>query len=428
MVSTLTSFSALFLANLTLLTGLGLLGTFLSLRLTIEGYAPQTTGLVMGSYFFGLIIGSYVCQRLIRRVGHIRSFAAFAAVTTSVVMLHGLYLSAFAWAVFRMLTGLAALGLTMVIESWLNECTEPGARGRVFSIYLVTTYLGITIGQQLINVADITSDTILFLAGILLALSLVPVAVTHSISPRLPTLGRVYFGELFRRAPVGMLGCLTAGLTNGAFYALGPVFALKIDLTISQVAWLMTFTIFGGLILQWPVGLISDRFDRTNVLAILGILLAGVSIGIIVIAPVSYSGFMAAMGLFGGLIFTIYPVAVARAHDLFEPHEIMPVSAGLLLAFSIGATIGPLAVSSAMAVTNNPYGFFGYYVLIGGTYGLITFYLRRKEKVTIIPVGEQVDFVPMKDTSAIAVMIDPRTPIEASGAAFEGQDPPNKGG
>lgn len=423
MVSTLISFSALFLANLTLMTGLGLLGTFLSIRLTVEGYASQTIGLVMGAYFLGLILGSVVCQRLILRVGHIRSFAAFAAVTTSIAMLHGLCLSPLAWAVFRLLSGVAAIGLTMVIESWLNECTETHARGRVFSIYLVSTYLGITIGQQFINVYEITSDKLFFVAGILLALSLVPVAVTHSISPRLPTMERVRFSELFRRSPVGMLGCLTAGLINGAFYALGPVFALKIGLTISQVSWFMTAAIFGGLVLQWPVGLVSDRFDRTKVLATLGVLLAIVSSGVIMIAHASYPGFLMGMGLFGGVIFTIYPVAVARAHDLFEPGEIIPVSSGLLLAFSIGATAGPVAASSAMAATGTPYGFFGYGIVIGLVYAFVTFYLRRKESVAIIPVEEQVDFVPMKETSTVAMMFDPRTDTEAQQTDGVSEDP-----
>jgi MFS family permease len=423
MVSTLISFSALFIANLTLMAGLGLLGTFLSVRLTVQGYASQTIGLVMGAYFLGLIVGSVVCQRLILRVGHIRSFAAFAAVTTSIAMLHGLYLSPVAWAVFRLLSGVAAIGLTMVIESWLNECTETHARGRVFSIYLVSTYLGITIGQQFINVYEITSDKLFFVAGILLALSLVPVAVTHSISPRLPTMERVRFSELFRRSPVGMLGCLTAGLINGAFYALGPVFALKIGLTISQVSWFMTAAIFGGLVLQWPVGLVSDRFDRTKVLATLGVLLAIVSSGVIMIAHVSYPGFLMGMGLFGGVIFTIYPVAVARAHDLFEPGEIIPVSSGLLLAFSIGAAAGPVAASSAMAATGTPYGFFGYGIVIGLVYAFVTFYLRRKESVAIIPVEEQVDFVPMKETSTVAMMFDPRTDTEAQQTDGVSEDP-----
>lgn len=411
MIATLFSFSALFLADLTLMTGLGLLGTLLSVRLTVEGFAPQTTGWVMGSYFLGLILGSFLCQRLIQRVGHIRAFAAFAAIATSIVMLHGLYLSALTWAAFRLLTGIAAFGLTMVIESWLNERTESRARGRIFALYLVMTYLGIGLGQQIINAADIRGATLFFVTGILMAMSLVPVAVTHSISPQLPTLKRVPLRKLFHQAPIGMWGCLAAGLSNGAFYAMGPVFAIQIGLNVSQVSWFMTATIFGGLILQWPVGLISDQFDRTKVLAALGFLMAAVSLGILIIAQISYAGFMIAMGLYGGIMFAIYPVAVARAHDLFEPNDIIPVSAGLLLAYSIGAAVGPVAASSVMALTGNPYGFFGFCFLCGASYALGTVSLRRKERVAIIAVEEQVDFVPMKDTSTIALMIDPRSEV-----------------
>ena len=275
MASALASFVALFAAVFFLLMGTGLLGTLLSLRMAISGLSAQVTGWVMAAYFAGLVIGSFTCQRLVQRVGHVRSFAAFAAVTTATVMLHGLYFSAFFWGILRFLTGITSMGLYMVIESWLNECAEAHTRGRVFSIYMVLGYLGMGTGQLLLNAGDVRGQELFLITGIFLALCLVPVAVTSSVHPKMSKTVSFNLADLMQRAPLGMLGCLSAGLINGAFYALGPVFSNQIGLTDAQVAWFMTSTIFGGLILQWPVGALSDRFDRTLVLPILAVAMRG---------------------------------------------------------------------------------------------------------------------------------------------------------
>ena len=139
---------------LLLAMSLGLLATVLSLKLTIEGFSTQMTGLILTSYFIGSVTGAIYCLPLIRSVGHIRAFTAFAALATAMIMLHGFYISAFAWAVFRFFTGIATIGLFMVIESWFNECAQPQTRGRVFSIYMVMCYLGGSVGQQLLNIGE----------------------------------------------------------------------------------------------------------------------------------------------------------------------------------------------------------------------------------------------------------------------------------
>jgi len=161
--------------------GVGLLGTLLSLRLIIDCCSTQVTGLVMSAYYLGLVSGSLLCHRLIQRVGHIRSFAVFAATATAMVMLHGLYVSALFWAILRFLTGIATIGLYMVVESWLGECAESGFRSRIFSIYMVLSYLGIAIGQQLLNLGDIGGHQLFFITGFLLTLCLVPVTATWLI-------------------------------------------------------------------------------------------------------------------------------------------------------------------------------------------------------------------------------------------------------
>ena len=409
MISTLTSFLALYTAVFSLLMGMGLLGTFLSLRMTMSGFSPMATGLIQAAYYLGLVIGSLVCQRLVQRVGHIRTFGALAAVTTATVMLHGMYFSAPVWGLLRLVTGMANIGLYMVIESWLNECTAPEMRGRVFSIYMVLSYLGIGIGQLLLNLTDPMGAGPFFLAGMLLALCLVPVSLTSAISPTLPEANRIRLAALLRKTPLGMLGCLTAGLLNSGFYAMGPVFGHDIGLSVGQLSLFMGAAVFGGLSLQWPVGMLSDRFDRTLVLPVLAALIGILSLVVLFTAHGSFAGLLTAIAVYGGIGFTLYPVAVARGHDLFEPGQVVAVSSGLLFSYGVGASVGPIMAAATMSAIGGPQGLFAYTALVAGAYAIMSAWLRTLESVSIVPVEDQGAFMPMKSTaSSVAMVIDPR--------------------
>ena len=413
MFSTLSSFFGLFTAVFIMLMGVGSLSTLLSLRMTMAGFSTQITGLIMAAYFVGLVAGSFTCQRLIHRVGHIRSFAAFAAVATAIVMMHGLYLSAPFWAFLRFMSGVVTIGLYMVIESWLNEFTVPGSRGRVFSIYMVCSYLGMGLGQQILNIGDSSTQEPFFIIGILLALCLVPVAVTHSISPKLPPTAKFDLIALIKQSPMGMGGSFLAGVTNSSFYAMGPVFGNQIGLSVSDVAGMMTTTIFGGLLCQWPLGLLSDRFDRSLILSIIGVLVALTATGIILTAGIPYRFLLMIMALFGGIIFAVYPVAVSRAHDVSQSHDVVSISSALLLCFGVGSSIGPMAASGIMTGFDSPYALFGFCACIGGLYAILGIVLRQTERIKRVPVDEQVDFFPMKNTSQVAHALDPRGSLEA---------------
>lgn len=408
MVSTLSSFLALYSAVFCLLMGVGLLSTFLSLRMSLAGYSTEVIGLILAAYYVGLVLGSVVCQRLVARVGHIRTFAALAAVATAAVMLHGVFFSAWAWGLLRLVTGIATMGLYMVIESWLNECTDPKYRGRVFSIYMVLSYLGIGIGQFLLNVAEPSLPTNFFIAGMLLALCLVPVSMTTAVSPSMPAPSNFNLIKLLKKAPLGIVGCFAAGLSNSAFYAMGPVFGHEIGLSVPQLSVLMSATVIGGLMFQWPVGLASDRFDRTHVLPLLSGLVCVISIGIVITAGIPFGGLLIIMVCFGGAMFTVYPVAVARSHDLFDPCEVVDVSTGLLLSFGVGASIGPVAAAMVMKVLHTPYGVFVFTAATTFLYAIMAYFLRRQEMIEIVPVADQSDFLPMMRTSPVAMVIDPR--------------------
>jgi predicted MFS family arabinose efflux permease len=300
----------------------------------------------------------------------------------------------------------------MVIESWLNECTQPQARGRVFSIYMVMCYLGSSVGQQFLNLGDPKGQTLFFVVGFLLVSCIIPVALTHSIHPEMPEIEPVKLKAILQKAPVGMLGCFTSGLTVSSFYTMGPVFCHQINLTVSELSYFMTVTVLGGLLLQWPVGAFSDRFDRSVVIPVLGGLFAVISGLMIVAAQSSFGVLLLASILFGGFMFTIYPSAVARAHDMFEPKDVVNVSSALLLSYGLGAVIAPITSSAAIKLLDSPYGFYAFFSATSAVYAVVSFLLRQKEIARIIPVEDQVDFMIMKHTSQMVMQIDPRSELD----------------
>jgi MFS family permease len=361
----------------------------------------------------GLLAGSFVCHRLIQRVGHIRAFTVFAATTTAAALLHGIHLSPWFWAVLRFLSGITTFGLFMVIESWLNECTESRYRGRVFSIYMTLAYLGIGIGQQLLNVGDVRGPTLFIITGVLFALCLIPVSSTEGVHPRLPETKPYRFIAIFRRAPLGMLGSMAAGLTNSAFYAMTPVACTGIGLPLDQLSWIMSITVFSGLAAQWAVGRVSDRFDRTVVLIVVAVAITIVSGFMFINQQASFFVLALEMGLFGALAFAVYPVAVARAHDIFGGKDAVAVSAGLLCAYSIGASISPVLASGMMTLLDTPFGLFAFWGLVNGSFAVVTLVLRKRERIDIVAVENQVAFVPMQGTSPVAMTLDPRSEPES---------------
>jgi MFS family permease len=411
MYANIRPFVALYSAVTLLMMGQGLLNTFLGFRLSLEGVSTQITGLVLSAYFVGLVAGTSVGRKIIRSVGHIRAFAAFTAVTTAVIMVHGFCTAPLLWAGLRFAAGIANMGLFMVIESWLNECAEPRFRGRIFSIYMIVSYLGSTVGQQLLNAGDVHGQTLFLVAGVFVVLSTIPVAMTHSIHPKLPKVEQVAMKTILKKAPIGMLGCFGAGLLHSAFYTMGPVFAHQIHLSVAQISWFMSLTVLGGLLLQWPVGMISDRLDRSLVLPVLGIILAGISLVILMSSRYSLGMLLGGTAVFGGIFFSIYPVAVARAHDIFDAQDVVKVSSVLLLCYGIGAMFGPTLAASVMALTDTPYGLYYFMIAVSSLYAVVTLLLRRMESVRIVPVEEQVEFVMMETTSDVAMHLDPRMEI-----------------
>jgi len=403
MLNTLFSLVALFVTTFLMLVGNGLLGSLLGLRLAQQGAGPLAAAVVMTGYYAGLVAGALLCTRIIRRVGHIRAFAAFCATNIATTLLLSIIGGAPVWTLLRFCTGLSMMGAYMVIESWLNERAEASMRGRVFSIYMLVSYGGIGLSQFLLGFSERAGQTLLVIAALLFALCMLPVVLTRAAVPG--PMEKVVFDirHLFRLAPHALYGCLAAGFITGAFYALGPVFAFTRDGNSNLVGVFMGLTILGGLVLQWPLGLLSDRFKRRTILLVLGIALAAASLLLLATSTTRYGEWLMAV-VWGGLAFTIYPVAVAYANDRIAPKDLVPAAGALLMAYSAGAALGPLLASVAMRAS----GARGLYLFTAVVGLLLALLVARRRGAERVPVAEQGSYLPVPRTSTVINQLDPR--------------------
>jgi MFS family permease len=397
--------SALLLGTSLFVTGSGLLGTAVALRAEGLGYSGTLTGFVMSAYFVGYMVGTNVCPRIVMRAGHVRAFSAFAATASAAVLLHPLLVSAPVWALLRFVTGACVVGLYMVIESWLNERSTNAARGRVFALYQVISLLALAVGQYLILLGRDTISTAFIIAGALFSIGLVPIVLTRVPHPASISVVRLDLTGLWRLSPLGVAGTLVAGLANGAFFALGPVFAQRIGFDVVQVAVFMSLVLLGGIALQWPIGHASDVWDRRTVIffsSFCGAAIAALATWLIGRSTV---GLLATTFLYGGAAFSLYPLCVAHANDYADSTNFVATASGLLLVYGIGAAIGPLIAGALLQFVADS----ALLAFAGAMHaGLAMFILIRMRARRAPPPDAQEPFVMLGRTSQSALeMIAP---------------------
>ena len=324
----------------------GFFGTLISLRVPIENF--DAPGLVLSAYFAGFTVGAVRSGTLIARIGHIRAFAAFAGLVAAATAVMPLLVGSLAWIVLRALVGFGCSGIFITTESWLSAKAPPAERGRVFSVYMVGTFLALALGQLLIARADIEGVAPFNLIIALFTVALVVVTAARAEPPRISAGVALPYGVLARAAPIAVLGSGLSGLVGGAFYALVPAWMQGQGTPRATIAMFMLCAVLGGFALQLPVGRLSDRFDRRVVLAVLS-LGFGVTALVMVLLPHSLPTMLPAAVLLGGFMSTLYPVCVAHAHDCMPADRVVAVSGRLILVSGVGSVLGPLIGASLMA-------------------------------------------------------------------------------
>jgi MFS family permease len=326
----------------------GFFNTFISLRVASENFGATLAGLVLSSFFAGFTLGALRCAKIIERIGHIRAYAAFAGLVVAATAAMPLKIGPLPWLLLRGVIGFGSAGVFVTTESWLNAKAQSSERGRVFSIYMVGTFLALAVGQLLIARAELEGAAPFNAIVALFAVALIMVSATRAEPPRTAAAEKLTYGELARGAPVAVVGCVVNGLVTSAFYALVPAWMQDKGVDRGHIALFMLVAVVGGLAFQVPVGRISDRFDRRIVLSVLGLGFAGAAAALVLL-PRSSPMILPTAAVLGGFMSTLYPVCVANAHDRMPADRVVAVSGQLILVSGLGSVLGPLIGTSLMA-------------------------------------------------------------------------------
>lgn len=363
----------LLFAVLLLGLGNGLQGALVGVRATAEAFSVSSTGIIMSGFSAGLLLSSFLTPRIVGRVGHIRVFAAFASIISTAILLIPLWIEPAWWFAMRFVTGLGTAGLYIVCESWLNAASSNQDRGRLLSIYMIIMYGAMGGGPFLLNVADASGFSRFIVASALMSLALVPLSLARGEAPAIERPRSVGLMEIYRGSPLAAVGTCANGLGQGAFFAMAAVYGIMQGLSLAQVSLLLALPPLGVIVSQYPIGLLSDRYDRRRLLAVLAFVAAAIAAVTIPLAEVSPLLLIALFAAFGAIAMPIYALAVAHANDHLDTDQMVGASGKLVLLYGLGSIAGPFLVGLAMQRLGPP-GFLLYMTVVYGGLGLFAVY------------------------------------------------------
>jgi MFS family permease len=372
-----------------LMLGVGLQSTLLGYRATLEAFPTLVTGIIMSCYYVGYLFGTVLARRLVRRIGHIRVFAALAAFASIAILVQGSFVNPVAWGLMRMLSGLCLAGIYVVAESWLNDRATRGNRGRLFAIYMLVLYVGLGAAQFLLVLSDPRTTGPFMLVSALISLALVPIVVSANQVPERAAPIGVRFRDLYGSSPLGLAGVAVAGMVSAIIFSMGPVFARLIGLDARGVAAFMAVSILAGACTQYPIGRLSDRMDRRTVIAGICTLTTSVACLIVALPRVPNWILLILAGSFSGFALTLYSLSVSHVNDKLEPAQMVAASSALLLLNGVAAATGPIIAGSLMS----QFGPRAYFAMLGALTGTLALYdLWRKTRRKPVPTDQKAPF------------------------------------
>lgn len=381
-----------------LMVGNGIQGSLLGIRGTLEGFSTYQMSFVMAGYFLGFLGGSRLAPVLIRRVGHVRVFAALGSLISAVLVLYPVAPEVWSWTAMRVLIGFCFSGVYVTAESWLNNASSNETRGQALSAYMIVQMIGIIASQFLLNVGDPSGFIPFILPSVLVSLAFLPILLSATPAPVFDTTQRMGFGRLFQVSPLGCAGMLLTGGVYAAMMGMAGVWGMTVGLSVPQISVFVGAMYAGGLVLQYPVGWLSDRMDRRRLILMLALAGAGV-MAVAALMPAVFWLLVAMALLLGGIVNPLYALLIAHTNDFLPKEEMAGASAGLLFLNGLGAVAGPLATGWMMDWLGPP----GFFAFIAVLLGLLSVYvlwrMTRRETPPAVP-----GYHPIAPTaSAIAV-------------------------
>jgi MFS family permease len=352
----------LLLGVMLLMVGNGVQGSLLGIRGAIEGFSTFEMSVVMSAYFVGFLGGSRLTPVMIRQVGHVRVFAALGSMISAILVLYPAVPDWTAWAGMRVLIGFCFSGVYVTAESWLNNAATNETRGRALSAYMIVQMAGIIAAQALLGAGDPSGFMLFIIPSVLVSLAFTPILLTVTQAPVFEETRGLSVWRLYRISPLGCVGMLLTGGVFSAMFGMSAVWGGLAGLSVQQIAVFVAVMYLGGLVLQYPLGLASDRMDRRRL--ILWLSAAGAAaMAIPAVADLPVAGLLAAAFLLGGITNPLYALLIAYTNDFLPKEQMAAASAGLLFLNGFGAIFGPLATGWIMDAAG-PSGFFLFIALM----------------------------------------------------------------
>ncbi|HDR29508.1 MFS transporter [Rhodovulum sp.] len=410
MFQVLASSWALLLGMLLLMVGNGIQGTLLGIRGGIEGFSTFEMSIVMSAYFVGFLGGSRLAPGLIRRVGHIRVFAALASLISAILILYPALADPIAWTIGRVLIGFCFSAVYVTAESWLNNAATNETRGKSLSLYMITQMAGIVSAQGLILTADPAGFILFIIPSVLVSISFAPILLSVSPTPAFETAKPMSLRRLVQISPTGAVGIFLMGGVYSALFGMASVYGTSAGLSVAEISGFIATIYIGGLLLQYPIGWLSDRMDRRTL--ILGsAAIGGVAAGVATALGGSFAALLVAAFVIGGMSNPLYALLIAYTNDYLERDDMAAASGGLLFINGVGAIIGPLLTGWMMGLIG-PQGFFLFITVLMLSLAVFTGF--RMTQRAPVPVDETGSYAPVLPTaSPVAVEVAGEVAMEA---------------
>ena len=406
---------ALLLGMLFLQLGNGLQGTLLSVRGELENFSTFEMSLVMSAYFMGFLGASRLVPDLIRRVGHVRVFAALASFISAVLILYPLLVNPWVWTGGRVIIGFCFCGVYITAESWLNNAATNENRGKLLSSYMVVQMAGIVAAQLLLLIGDPGGFELFVLISVLVSISFAPILLSITPTPAFEATKPMSIKELFSTSPLGCVGMFFLGGIFSAQFGMAPVFGTKAGLSLSEISSFVAAFYIGAMVFQFPIGWLSDQMDRRILIVVTSAIGFIAALSAIVVEG-SFLILVGSAFFIGGMSNPLYSLLIAYTNDFLELDDMASASGGLLFLNGLGAISGPLFTGYLMTKMG-PEGFF---IVLATLLGLLTgygFYRMTQRGISDIDTSSYTTVLPT--TSVVAMEIAQELAIEAAEEAEE---------
>ena len=428
-----------------LFTGFGMIiishgfqGNLLGIRAVLEDFNYIATGTMMSGYFIGYFVGANMVPNLVSKVGHIRVFAAFASIASLSALVHAVFVDPYVWTISRFLTGFSMIGIFIIVESWLNDRATNKTRGKVLSLYMLVTYIGMSMGNLLLNVSSPKNYEPFIMISLLFSIALVPILLTKRKPPTFKKTSSIKIKELFKISPFGSFSTFCSGFIFSALLTMLSVYAVTMNLSVFETSVLLVGVTLAGALFQWPIGSLSDNYDRrliiigcclfASVFTILSIFYSGLSFNDLLAEEMfRFSYFAVGTGmdktklfvfiiLLAGMILPLFSLNLALVNDYIPKEKFVAAGGGLNIIFGLGAIGGPIICSILMSLLG-PNGFFIhllFFLLIITLFGIFRLTKRKYED------NPESTFTPLpKDITPLGIELDPDTGVDLSNTQNE---------